>query len=86
MNSKVRIAKIGGGLLGGSGVLTLILTLHTNVSSEIAKAETRSKEHVGLKLEPLKIRMKTYESKINNTNKKVNDIYNYIINGKQINN
>ena len=75
--------KIGGGLLGGGGLLALIFSIYTSVVGQIDKAEANSKsytrEHVVLKLEPYKVEIVNLKSKVNDTNEKVNKIYEYLL-------
>lgn len=76
---KSKFIKLGGGILGGTGALTLIFGLHGNVVGQIDKAEARSKEYVGLKLGPFETEIKNLKKDVKETKDMVKDIHIYLI-------
>lgn len=86
MKSKIKIAKIGGGILGGSGILSLILFLHTSLTGRIDNVEASgkeyTKEYVDLSLEPYKVEMINLKKDVGDTKTMVRDIHNYLLETK----
>lgn len=76
---KSKIAKVGGGVAGGSGIIGLLIMLYSSTGANIDKAEARAKEYTDLKIEIQQIQVNNLKEKIENTNKKVNDIHKFLI-------
>ena len=79
---KSKAAKVGGSILGGSGVLTLILFLHTSVTGDIDKVEAQgkqyTKEYVDLSLKPFTVEMKNMKTEMGEMKGMVQDIHNHL--------
>ena len=69
---KSKAAKAGGATLGTGGIVALLFGLHTDITGKVEKAEARNKEYVELRLKPL-------EDKVNDTNQKVNKLYEHLL-------
>ena len=80
---KSKSVKVGGSILGGSGLIVLITGLHSNVSGKIdaqkieLKADTR--EYVGLVLEPLKTEISNLKTEQTTANQMIKEIRDYLI-------
>lgn len=83
---KSKAVKIGGSILGGSGVLTLILFLHTSVTGRIDSVEANSKEYtkeyVDLSLKPHDIEITHLKNDMSSTKSMVEDIHGHIFKNK----
>ena len=79
---KSKIAKAGGATIGGGGAIALIFGLHTSVTGEISRAETRSKTYVDLSLKPFTVEINNLKEKVEDTNDKVNKLYDHLIQQK----
>jgi len=65
---KAKGFRIGSGLVGGSSVFLVVIYLHQDISQKIDKLEASQKEHLALKIEPIKehvldLRIETRELK-----------------------
>lgn len=78
-NTKV---KVGTGILGGGGFITLILFLHSDVTAKIMAEKTNRKEYVNLVLKPLHTEISNLKEDIKTTKGMVRDIHNYLLNKK----
>lgn len=79
---KSKGVKVGAASLTGGGVIVLILGLYTSVKSESKVQELRLKEYVHLVVAPIKTEIQNLKTNIDNTNTKVNAIYEHLINTK----
>ncbi len=77
---KSRAAKVGGGVLGGTAGITLIMGLHANITGQIDKAEAQGKEYVQLKLDPFKVEVVNLKKEVAETKDMVKDIHRYLLN------
>lgn len=79
---KSKVAKVGVGAIGGSGLLALIFLLHTDVKAEIEKQDVRQKEHVRLMIVPVQVQMQSLQKQVTETKTMVRDIHNHLLKNK----
>ncbi len=77
---KSKGVKIGGSLLGGSGLIALIMGLHFDVSGKIDKAESNAKQYAELVVAPIKTEITNLKTEVSDTKEMVRDIHNYLLN------
>ena len=75
--------KIGGSVLGGSGLILLFMGLHTSVNGKINKQDADLKIYVGLVLEPVRTEITNLKKEMSETKTLVRDIHNYLLKSKE---
>jgi hypothetical protein len=79
-------AKIGGAAIGGTGIITLILSLHGNISEKIENSQKDQqaymREYVDLTVRPITSELKHQNGDIKETKALVRDIHSYLLKRK----
>lgn len=83
---KSKAIKAGAGAVGGSGLLALIFSLHTDVTTKIEKVAVERKEYIELVLKPLEVKINNLKDSSNETKQMVRDIHAYLLDTKKKNN
>lgn len=80
---KSKSIKVGGGVIGGSGLVVLLMGLHSDVTGKIEKQDVLQKEYVGLMLKPIETEIRYLKSEQKETKSMVRDIHNYLLKSKK---
>ena len=79
-------AKVGVGALGGSGLIALVLGLHTDVTKRIDHQQIEQKayvrEYVQLTLKPVQVEIENLRRDSTETKEMVKEIRNHLLNKK----
>lgn len=80
---KSKGAKVGGGVLGGSSAIVLVMALHSDVTAKINKQERVQKEYVQLTLKPLEVKIENLKTGQKEIKTVVEGIRDYLLKEKK---
>ena len=81
--AKSKGMKVGAGAIGGSSLLALIFSLHTDLSTKIDEEKAERKEYIELVLKPLEAELRSLKGETTETKQMVRDIRNHLLQNRR---